>query len=121
MKSWTVSRSRTENPEFESDQLMMTIFDLFGAGADTTSSTLAWAVLFLCLHPELQERCHQEVREHTGSEEVRLDQARLLNLCQAFMAEVQRHGQVAVGPVMHRLTTQVVENTRTFERPPGNL
>ena len=100
-------RSRTDNPEFDADQLMMTIFDLFGAGADTTSSTLSWAVLFLCLHPELQEQCHLEVRENTGSGEVRLDQVRLLHLCQAFVAEVQRHGQVAVMPVMHRLTSQV--------------
>ena len=107
LKCWTVLRSRTDNPEFDADQLMMTIFDLFGAGADTTSSTLSWAVLFLCLHPELQEQCHQEVRENTGSGEVRLDQVRLLHLCQAFVAEVQRHGQVAVMPVMHRLTSQV--------------
>ena len=63
---WTVFRARTDNPEFSADQLMMTILDLFGAGADTTSSTLTWALLFLSLHPELQELCHQEVREHTG-------------------------------------------------------
>ena len=85
----------------------MTIFDLFGAGADTTSSTLTWAVLFLSLQPELQERCHQEIREHTGGGELRLDHTGLLHLCQAFMAEVQRHSQVAVMPVMHRLTSQV--------------
>ena len=100
-------RSRTNNPDFEPDQLMMTIFDLFGAGSDTTSSTLTWAVLFLSLHPELQEKCHLEIRENTGGGEVRLEHSRDLHLCQAFMAEVQRHGQVAVSSVMHRLTRQV--------------
>ena len=106
-------RSRTNNPDFEPDQLMMTIFDLFGAGSDTTSSTLTWAVLFLSLHPELQEKCHLEIRENTGGGEVRLEHSRDLHLCQAFMAEVQRHGQVAVSSVMHRLTRQVREGVST--------
>ena len=40
---------------------------------------------------------------------MRLEHSRDLHLCQAFMAEVQRHGQVAVSSVMHRLTRQVRE------------
>ena len=49
-----IEKKRTNNPEFDADQLMMTIFDLFGAGADTPSSTLCWAVLFLALHRDVQ-------------------------------------------------------------------
>ena len=102
-----IEKKKTDNSDFDADQLMMTILDMFGAASDTTSSTLCWAVLFLSLHEDLQEQCHREILRHTEGREVRLEDSEDLNLCQAFMAEVQRHGQVALTSVMHRVSKEV--------------
>ena len=36
--------------------------DLFMAGGETSSTTLLWAFLFLVKHPEVQEKCRDEIR-----------------------------------------------------------
>ena len=104
-----LEEKRSGNPDFTEEQLIMICFDLFGAGFDTTSSTLCWAVLYLSLHPEIQERCHDEVVRVLGSggREVSLEDTQSLHYCQAVMAEVQRLGQVAVTTIAHRLTKEV--------------
>ena len=81
--------------------------DLFGAGSDTSSSTLCWALLFLTLHQDVQEKCHQEICIALGDTDLSLEHIHDLNYCQAVLAEIQRHGQVAVTSIMHRLTVQV--------------
>ena len=48
--------------------------------------------------------------------EVSLDLAQHLHLCQAAIAEVQRLGQVALTPVLHRLTSQVGQLTVIMTR-----
>ena len=35
-------------------ELLATSFDLFGAGSETTATTLAWAVCYMILHPHIQ-------------------------------------------------------------------
>ena len=46
-------------------------FDLMGAGSETTASTLVWVILYLALHPEVQERCFKEIEENIGQSSVR--------------------------------------------------
>ena len=55
----------------------------------------------------IQEKCHQEITNVLGDSELSLDHSQELNYCQAVLAEIQRHGQVAVTSVMHRVTVQV--------------
>ena len=40
--------------------------DLFAAGADTSSLALEWALFYMALHPEAQDRVHQEMDEIIG-------------------------------------------------------
>ena len=42
---------------------MRAIQDLFSAGSETTSTTLRWALLYMILHPEIQEKCRNEIAE----------------------------------------------------------
>jgi len=46
--------------------LHSTIFDIFGAGAETTSSTLNWAILYLTECQDVQEKVHKEVMNVVG-------------------------------------------------------
>ncbi|OBS73759.1 hypothetical protein A6R68_15705 [Neotoma lepida] len=47
-----------ENPEstFNDQNLRIVMFDLFGAGIVTSSTTLSWALLLMILHPDVQSR-----------------------------------------------------------------
>ncbi|KAL3690909.1 hypothetical protein R1sor_004560 [Riccia sorocarpa] len=44
------------------------------AGRDTTACTLSWFVYVLCLHPEVAEKCFQEIQEVVGKEHTDLGQ-----------------------------------------------
>ena len=41
-------------------------FDFFVAGAETSSSTLAWAIVFMTLNQDVQEKTAQEIKSHLG-------------------------------------------------------
>ena len=49
------------------DQLVSICDDFFLAGAETTSTTLTWAILFMTLNPEVQEKCAKEIETVLGS------------------------------------------------------
>ena len=46
---------------FNIEQLVAICLDLFQAGSDTSSTTLCWAVMFLALYKDVQEKCLQEI------------------------------------------------------------
>lgn len=48
-------------------QLLSACYDLFIGGTGSVSSTIRWAILLLCYHPEIQERMHKEIRDQVGS------------------------------------------------------
>ncbi|KAL3874625.1 hypothetical protein ACJMK2_037611 [Sinanodonta woodiana] len=49
------------------ENMFRVIVDLFNAGTDTTSTTLAWAILYLMTNPDVQDQCHKEIIENIGS------------------------------------------------------
>jgi cytochrome P450 len=44
----------------------VTAMDLFAAGSETTATTLAWAFLFMVLHPEAQQKVQEEIDQVIG-------------------------------------------------------
>ena len=56
------------NPIFDMENFELLCLDLFKAGAETSSTTILWIILFLTRYQEVQERCHQEVAAVTGEE-----------------------------------------------------
>ena len=59
--------SKRTSSSFCVDQLVAICYDFFLAGAETSSTTLAWAILFMTLHPEVQEKVAKEIASHLGS------------------------------------------------------
>ena len=49
------------------DHLVSICYELFNAGADTSSTTLAWGILFMTLNQEVQEKVSKEIKTHLGS------------------------------------------------------
>uniref|UniRef100_A0A3Q1BNZ6 Steroid 21-hydroxylase n=1 Tax=Amphiprion ocellaris TaxID=80972 RepID=A0A3Q1BNZ6_AMPOC len=50
------------------DHVLMTAAEAFGAGVETTSTTLLWILAYLLHHPEVQERVQKELDEQVGGE-----------------------------------------------------
>ena len=55
------------NSSFNDEQCVLVCFDLFEGGSETTSTTLSWSVLYIALHPEIQQKCQIEIDEEIGS------------------------------------------------------
>jgi len=96
---------KKENPSFDQEALELTCLDLFKAGAETTSTTLLWCVLYLTRHKEVQEAAREEVDRVTGDERPGLGHK--LPFCQAVIQEVQRLSCVAPQTIPHRVTKDV--------------
>ncbi|XP_043568978.1 steroid 17-alpha-hydroxylase/17,20 lyase [Chiloscyllium plagiosum] len=48
------------------DHLQMTVADIFGAGVETTATTLAWTIIYLLHYPEVQKKIHEEIDSQIG-------------------------------------------------------
>ena len=65
--------TKLKDPEFNEDALLVTAMDLFGAGSETTATTLSWALLYMILYPEIQKKVHDEIDENLAGKEPTLD------------------------------------------------
>ncbi|XP_060221884.1 cytochrome P450 2J3-like isoform X3 [Meriones unguiculatus] len=80
---------------FNEETLICSTLDLFLAGTETTSTTLRWAMLYMALYPEVQEKVQAEIDRVIG-------QGRLPSLADrdtmpytnAVIHEVQRMGNI---------------------------
>ena len=57
-----------ENDEHKitEEDVFMVIMDTFNGGLHTGSSALLWAILYLTNHPEIQEKCRNEIKNIVG-------------------------------------------------------
>ena len=88
------------NPNFDMESLEITCLDLFKAGAETSSTTILWIILFLVRYQEVQEKCFMEISREVGEERPGLRHK--LPYCQAVIHEVQRLSCVAPQTIPHR-------------------
>ena len=51
----------TPDASFTEEELLVVAMDMFTAGSETTSTTLAWAVCYMITHPEVQARVQAEI------------------------------------------------------------
>ncbi|XP_026102999.1 steroid 17-alpha-hydroxylase/17,20 lyase-like [Carassius auratus] len=73
------------------DHVLMTAAEAFGAGVETTSTTLLWTIAFLLHHPQVQERVHSELDECVGQARApSLSDRSRLPLLDAVLCEVMR-------------------------------
>ncbi|XP_077597788.1 cytochrome P450 17A2 [Stigmatopora nigra] len=72
------SSSGSDGEHITDDHVLMTAAEAFGAGVETTSTTLLWILAYLLHHPEVQERVQTELDDEVGDRAVRAaDRARL--------------------------------------------
>ncbi|XP_066490573.1 cytochrome P450 2D17-like [Tiliqua scincoides] len=80
---------------FNEQNMINIVLDLFAAGTKTTASTILWGLLFMVLHPEVQNRVHEEIDNVIGRDKLPMmeDQPNL-PYTTAVIHEVQRYADI---------------------------
>ena len=69
--------------------------DLFGAGTESTNTTLRWALLYLLHHPDVQLRVQREIDDVIGSSRMpSMKDKQSMPYTEAVLCEVQRMGDI---------------------------
>ncbi|KAM7324680.1 hypothetical protein ACRRTK_016985 [Alexandromys fortis] len=89
----------TKHPEkttsFNEENLICTTLDLFLAGTETTSTTLRWALLYMAVYPEIQEKVQAEIDRVIGQmRQASLADRESMPYTNAVVHEVQRMGNI---------------------------
>ena len=96
-------QERSRNPGlFTKRHMLRSIVDLFIAGYETTTSTLRWAFIYLCMYPQVQRKIREEIADAVGDECLpsTADRPRM-PYTEAFLMETQRMASIAPSGVEH--------------------
>uniref|UniRef100_A0A914QV90 Cytochrome P450 n=1 Tax=Panagrolaimus davidi TaxID=227884 RepID=A0A914QV90_9BILA len=109
----------TDN-NYDDAQLYATVLDLWIAGQETTSNTLAWLCIYLIQNPKIQQKLHKELEDIIGSDRIiTLHDKNNLNYLNAIVAETQRYCNLVPINVPHR-TTKATE-IRGYKIPANTM
>ena len=109
--------NKEDNETLTLEDLQAAIDNMFLAGTETSSTTLKWLVLYLCLHQDVQTKCREEIIKLLGKN-TRCSMKHLQNLpyTVATISEIQRISSVAPLSLFHETTTQTKVGEFTFPR-----
>ncbi|XP_049631419.1 cytochrome P450 2J2-like [Suncus etruscus] len=80
---------------FNEENFICTTLDLFLAGTETTSTTLRWALLYMALYPDIQEKVHAEIDKVIGQmQQPTMALRESMPYTLAVVHEVQRMGNI---------------------------
>ena len=99
------SKQKTGEMQLDEDSLVTILADTFGAGIETVSTTLSWALLLILSEPGLQEDLQAELKREIGTDRLPTlqDRARL-PLLQATVLEVLRKATILPLALPHYTT-----------------
>uniref|UniRef100_A0A3Q1K2Y8 Uncharacterized protein n=2 Tax=Anabas testudineus TaxID=64144 RepID=A0A3Q1K2Y8_ANATE len=89
-----LEESGNPNNHFHSENLMITVLNLFAAGTESTTTTLRWGLLFMAKYPKIQDQVREELRRVIGSRQVQVEDRKNLPFTDAVIHETQRMANV---------------------------
>ncbi|NXG81047.1 CP2J6 protein, partial [Baryphthengus martii] len=93
---------------YDEENLIQIVFDLFLAGIETTSTTLCWALLYMVVYPDIQEKVQKELDAVLGSSHlICYEDRKKLPYTNAVIHEIQRYS----GVILIALPRQSVKDT----------
>ncbi|XP_058399565.1 cytochrome P450 2C26 isoform X2 [Diceros bicornis minor] len=103
-----IQEKHNQESEFTFDNLIATVSDLFGAGTETTSTTLRYALLLLLKHPEVTAKVQEEIDRVIGRHRNPCMQDRShMPYMDAMIHEVQRYIDLVPTNLPHAVTCDV--------------
>uniref|UniRef100_A0A8B9QKE0 Cytochrome P450 2J6 n=1 Tax=Apteryx owenii TaxID=8824 RepID=A0A8B9QKE0_APTOW len=94
---------------FRETNMVQVITDLFIAGSDTTTITLCWALLYMMMYPEVQERAQEELDAVIGpSRAIEYKDRAILPYTNAVLHEILRYSSVSAMGVMRKCTQDTI-------------
>uniref|UniRef100_A0A673CBT1 Cytochrome P450 2K1-like n=1 Tax=Sphaeramia orbicularis TaxID=375764 RepID=A0A673CBT1_9TELE len=84
-----------------------TVKHLFGAGTETTATTLRWILLFMIKYPKIQDQIQEEISRVVGSRKLQYEDRNNLPFTNAVIHETQRLANVFPMSVPHRTSKDV--------------
>ncbi|KAG8523602.1 Cytochrome P450 2C9, partial [Galemys pyrenaicus] len=97
-----------QDVELTLESLGVTVFDLFGAGTETTSSTLRYALLLLLKHPEVSAKAQEEIERVIGRHRSPCMQDKShMPYMDALVHEVQRYIDLIPLNLPHAVTRDI--------------
>ncbi len=88
-------KERGEVLHLKEENVFGAVNNVFGAGVETTSTTLRWAFLYMITHPEIQRRIQNEIDSVIGQDRMpRLSDRTNLPYTMATILEIQRHASI---------------------------
>ncbi|XP_055474950.1 cytochrome P450 2J3-like isoform X1 [Psammomys obesus] len=105
---------------FNEETLICSTLDLFLAGTETTSTTLRWAMLYMALYPEVQEKVQAEIDRVIGQGRLPcLVDRDTMPYTNAVVHEVQRMGNIV--PLNVPREVAVDTTLARFRLPKGSM
>ncbi|NXP53189.1 CP2J6 protein, partial [Heliornis fulica] len=82
---------------YDEENLIQTVFDLFLAGTETTATTLRWALLYMVVYPDIQEKVQKELDAVLScSHLISYEDRRKLPYTNAVIHEIQRFSNIVL-------------------------
>ncbi|CAL8078973.1 unnamed protein product [Orchesella dallaii] len=89
---------------YTEDQLVMLCFDMLLAGSETTSNSLCFAILYMMLYPQVQDKVYKELVDVVGrTSHISLENRNKLPYTQAVLMEVLRISNVSPAAIPHTI------------------
>ncbi|XP_060641587.2 cytochrome P450 2K6-like [Anolis sagrei] len=110
-------KTNNVNGYFHNENLKTLLANLFGAGMETSSTTLRWALLLMMKHPEVQRKVQEEIAVTIGSAQPRAEHRKKMPYTDAVIHEVQRFANIIPGSVQRATTINV--NLKGYFIPKG--
>ncbi|XP_043945729.1 cytochrome P450 2K6-like [Protopterus annectens] len=110
--------AKNEATHFHDENLLFTTQNLFGAGTETTSTTLRWGILLLAKYPDIQKKVQDEIDRIIGP--VRppaVEDRKNMPYCNAVIHELQRFGNIVPMNLQHE--TAMDTHFRGYFLPKG--
>ncbi|KAK3578379.1 hypothetical protein CHS0354_025473 [Potamilus streckersoni] len=103
---------------FTDEQLYILIGDLFGAGSETTATSIRWALLNFLHFPEIQKKCFEDIDQVVGRERLpNLKDKEQLPYLEATILEIMRVYPLAPLAVPHAVSKEIL--FRGYRIPKG--